>query len=277
MRQIIAALLGASALSIASVPGTRAADIPVSAPAAVKAPAAVVAGAYNWTSFYAGLNVGGAWSHANVDSSTIYAPPADWFGSPSNVAQFNAVGAQRDKASGFTGGAQAGFNWQAGNFVTGLETDFQYFHQHGVGTASGILPTSGNLAFTISQSFSTDWLWTLRPRLGVAANNWLFYATGGLALTKLKANWQFMDAANESEFTSLSKTRTGWTVGGGVEYALSNAWSLKAEYLYLNFGDAQITTNNILDGASPVPRQPVFHSVSLASNIVRVGLNYQFH
>jgi len=259
-----------AALAAASTNSAEAADM------AIKArPMTPLADVYSWTGFYVGVNAGGAWGRADTASSTIFAPPADYFASAINVAQFNLVGAQRDRTSGFIGGAQAGYNWQTGNIVAGIETDFQYFHQAGSGSAAGILPTIP-ATFTISQSFSTNWLWTLRPRLGLAANNWLFYATGGLALTNLKANWRFIDNFNDVETTSLSKTMVGWAVGGGAEYAFSSAWSLKAEYLYLNFGNAQITTSNILDsGFSPVPRQPISHNISLTSNVVRIGLNYK--
>jgi outer membrane immunogenic protein len=132
------------------------------------------------------------------------------------------------------------------------------------------------IPFTISHSTSTDWLWTLRPRVGFAANNWLLYATGGVAVANVKANWQYADDLANTESASLSKTKVGWTVGGGVEYALSQAWSVKAEYLYVDLGDEQITTHNLNAGVFPLPNQPVFHSVSMKSNIVRAGLNYKF-
>jgi outer membrane immunogenic protein len=267
MRRVFVAF---AALVAASASSAKAADM------AVKArPMAAAAEVYSWTGFYVGVSAGGAWSRANTASSTIFAPPADYFGSPINVAQFNLVGAQRDTANGFTGGGQAGYNWQAGNIVAGIETDFQYFHLAGGGSATGTLPTIPG-TFMISQSFSTNWLWTFRPRVGLAANNWLFYATGGLALTNTKANWRFLDNFGDVETTSLSKTLVGWAVGGGAEYAFSGGWSLKAEYLYLNFGNAQITTSNILDsGFFPVPRQPIAHNISLTSNVVRIGLNYK--
>ena len=187
------------------------------------------------------------------------------------------MGAQRGNASGFTGGGQVGFNWQAGNTVLGLETDFQSFRQNSRSTATGLFPDYCPLPFTISHSTSTDWLWTLRPRVGFAANNWLVYATGGVAVANVKANWQYTDDFANTESASLSKTKVGWTVGAGVEYAISQAWSVKAEYLYVDLGDEQITTHNLLNaGVDPIPGQPFFHSVSLKSNIVRAGLNYKF-
>ena len=265
-------------LMAASLSGPSfAADLPAHMPA--KAPYS--APPLNWSGFYIGLNAGGAWSRADLGTSTIFDPAngADYFGDAASTNLFNSVGNQRAKASGFIGGAQAGFNWQVDNFVAGLETDFQSFHQSGSSTVTAIYPTGGaaGVPFTISHSFSTDWLWTLRPRLGFAANSWLIYATGGLAVTKLKGNSLFVDGFADTEAASISTTKTGWTVGGGVEYALLNGWSLKAEYLHLDFGTEEITTHNLFDsGTFPVPRQPFTHGVKLTSDIARVGLNYNF-
>jgi outer membrane immunogenic protein len=254
-----------------------AADLPAQMPA--KAPYS--APSVNWSGFYIGLNAGGAWSRADLGTSTIFDPAngAGYFGDVASTNLFNSVGNQRANASGFIGGAQAGFNWQLDNFVAGLETDFQSFHQSGSSKATAIYPTGGaaGAPFTISQSFSTDWLWTLRPRVGFAANSALIYATGGLAVTRLKSNSLFVDGFADTEAASMSATKTGWTVGGGVEYALLNGWSLKGEYLHLDFGTEGITTHNLLDsGTFPVPGQPFTHTVKLTSDIARVGLNYNF-
>jgi outer membrane immunogenic protein len=232
---------------------------------------------FNWTGFYVGLNAGGFGGNANANTSTSCTPAGCFFGDATNTNFFNSVGSQRDNPSGFIGGGQVGFNWQSGNLVAGLETDFQSFKQNGRGSVTGIVPSGpvAGLPFTISQSFSTDWLWTLRPRLGVAANNWLFYATGGLAVTEVNANWLYSDPFNDSEAASISRMRTGWAIGAGVEYAVLNGWSFKAEYLHLDFGTTQITTNNLLDSGVPDLGQPFLHSISLTSEVFRVGVNYR--
>ena len=233
----------------------------------------------SWSGWYIGLNAGGASSQADLGTSTIFDPAhgAGYFGSATDTALFNAAGAQRNKPNGFTGGVQAGFNWQAGNFLAGIESDFQSFKQAGGNSTTAFYTNPGiaGTPFTIAQSFSTDWLWTLRPRVGLTAGNWLFYGTGGVALTNLKANWLFIDRFADTEAASLSKTKTGWAVGAGVEYALTSGWSIKAEYLHLDFGSQQITTTNLLDGGTfPVPGQPFSHSVKLTSDIARAGVNY---
>src|SRR5262245_61711530 len=108
---------GLAFIALLAVAPAQAADLGVR----VQPPA--LAPAYNWSGFYAGLNAGGAWGHSNTGTATVNDPPlADYFGS-ANTALINAAGAQRGNASGFTGGGQVGFNWQAGNTVLGLETD----------------------------------------------------------------------------------------------------------------------------------------------------------
>jgi outer membrane immunogenic protein len=281
MRQIISALLGAIALSIACVPGVLAADMPMKAP--------VAAPYNNWTGFYVGLNAGGGWGHSNDPTS---APTTGYFSAASTTA-VNYAGAQSTNTSGFTGGLQAGYNWQWANIVAGIEADFDYFGQKGSSSTSGVYPGSllTSSSFTINSSVSTNWLFTARPRLGmVVANNWLFYGTGGLAVTQVKANWSFTDNCNTgvcsvgtfspptSESTSASATKAGWVVGGGVESALPGKLSLGVEYLYVNFGSISATNSNFTSG-TPAPggqTQAFNHSADLTVNIVRVRLNKQF-
>jgi outer membrane immunogenic protein len=244
-------------------------------PSYLNAPA--VAQAYTWNGFYVGLNAGGFLSSANANTSTTCTVAQCYLINPNTTNLFNSVGSQRDNPSGFIGGAQAGFNWQFSNLVAGLETDFQSFRQVGSGSATAIYPTLAPAAFTVSQSFSTNWLWTLRPRIGIASNNWLFYATGGVAVTAVNARWSFLDVFADTENASISRTRAGWTVGGGAEYALAHGWSLKAEYLHLDFGNLQTTSSNLLDsGVIPVPGQLFLHSISLRSDIFRLGENHSF-
>jgi outer membrane immunogenic protein len=108
------------------------------------------------------------------------------------------------------------------------------------GTYISVLTTS----FTVNQSVKTDWLFTARPRLGWANNNWLWYATGGLAVTELKYGNTFTDTYSPAfETGSISKTKVGWTVGGGGEFALSNNWTVRAEYLYVDFGGVSSAGN----------------------------------
>jgi hypothetical protein len=142
--------------------------------------------------------------------------------------------------------------------------------EHGTGT--GVLTTGDT--FAITNSVKTSWLATVRPRVGVAIDRSLLYVTGGLAVTNISYTQTYADtlfAAVGS--SSASQTKSGWTIGAGWEYAFTNNWSAKIEYLY-----AQFSSLDAIGGiVSTTGGTNVLHgSVDLRENIVRVGLNYRF-
>jgi outer membrane immunogenic protein len=100
---------------------------------------------------------------------------------------------------------------------------------------------------------------TARGRLGIAADRWLPYVTGGLAVGDIKATVPGLNG--------IDKTNAGWTAGGGLEFALSGNWTAKAEYLYVDLGHA---------GCSVDCGLPSGNNVGLTTNVVRGGLNYRF-
>jgi len=142
------------------------------------------------------------------------------------------------KPSGFAGGGQAGYNWQSGQFVLGGETDIQY---------------SGADDTFAPYKFSNPWFGTLRGRAGIALNNILLYATGGLAYGQLRG-----------ELSGLSETRTltGWAGGLGMEVGFTPNWSAKVEYLYMDLGSRAYSITGADNG--------------LQANMVRFGVNYHF-
>jgi outer membrane immunogenic protein len=242
-----------------------------------KAP--IMAPIYNWTGFYVGVNAGGAWNKSNATTDTVFSPIG--YFAPTSVPAIGIVGNQNINRSGFTGGLTAGYNWQASNFVVGIESDFNYFGVKGSTSATALYPCCAPSTFTVNSSVSSDWLFTLRGRAGVLVTPaLLLYGTGGLAVANVKANYLFTDTfstANES--ASISSTRYGWTAGVGGEYALMNGWSLKAEYLYVDLGRMSTTSTNLTGFgglAVPFPANVFTHTVDLRSNIGRVGLNYKF-
>lgn len=187
--------------------------------------------------------------------------------------------------TGFTGGVQAGHNWQTGAFVYGLEADFGAFNiqasrQSNVTYTTISVPpgsfSSPRATATIRSTADTDWLLTARARAGWTVSNLLLYATGGLAVTNLRGSHTYTD---NSIFAlagnwSASATKVGWTVGGGLEWAVTQKWSIKAEYLYAKFGSVN---------ASGLIRAPGFGysdaintSVDLAAHMARVGANFRF-
>ncbi len=252
-----------------------AADLPSAkeAPAYVPPPPIL-----SWTGFYVGVNAGGAWGNLDPRTSTVYSD--EGYFAETSAAAVNAVGQPAGRASGFTGGGQIGYNWQLNSLVVGLESDFDYLHAHANESGSAVYPDYAPSVFNVSSSSTVDWLWTLRPRLGfLVVPNLLVYATGGLALSEVHSGFQFTDDySGASAAGSLSGTRIGWTVGGGVEYALTQNWSIKAEYLYADLGRRTTTTDNLIayGGEYSFPASAFTHSVDPRINIARVGVNYKF-
>jgi outer membrane immunogenic protein len=265
-------LLFGAAAAVALFVGAPAlaADLPMKAPIMAPAPA------FSWTGWYAGLNAGGAWGHTDLSTATVFSPTG-YFATTSPPA-INAVGAQSVNRSGFTGGGQVGYNWQSGMAVFGLEADFDYLGLKGSASGSALYPCCAPTGFTVSSSFSTNWLLTFRPRVGFTADHWLFYVTGGLAVAQVKANFNFTDTfAAATESAAISNTKAGWTAGVGAEYALMGPWSLKVEYLHVDLGSVSATSTNLAAFTPPIPfpTNVYTHSASVRSDIVRVGFNFR--
>jgi outer membrane immunogenic protein len=247
---------------------------------------------YSWTGFYVGANLGGAWgrfgSSTAVDCNVpSFTPPSTFSylcntGFPGDAALVSAAGSGRFDASGFTGGLQAGYNWQIANVVVGLESDFGAFRLDGSRQASGTLVQIWTgTPFTVTNAASTDWLFTFRGRVGVAAvPNLLTYVTGGLAVTRIATATSYVD--DNTTFLGPvagsyggSAVKTGYTVGVGAEYALANNWTVKAEYLYLNFGSV-FANGTIRDRLGQGYSQALSTRADLTANIARLGVNRKF-
>ena len=273
-------LLGGAALPAFIVGPAMAADLPVKAPA----PAAVTR-VYDWTGLYVGLNAGGAWGRSalNTSASCTLPPGATFlvFGC-STVPVVDAAGTGSMSKAAFVGGGQIGYNLQSNSAVFGVEVDFNSFHiknsRQGTGNYAPPFPPT---AFTLSSSVNTNWLFTARGRVGWAFNNLLPYVTGGLAVTDLSASNSFQDnccsgpgPGPASGAWSASKTKVGWTVGGGLEWAFAQNWSAKVEYLYVHFDS--IGASGLIIAGGPAYASAISTSTDLTANIARAGINYKF-
>ena len=205
MRIRIAGVL-AAAVSLCASQSVFAADLPSSA-------------GYNWTGFYFGGNAGYAWGHSDVSSS--FSCPSDAGCSVSNVqnlANITSAATGSLSPTGFTGGVQAGYNWQFDATVFGLEADFNAFDLNSSRSVAVPSVTTSSI-FNPTTTVDTNWLFTLRGRLGhTVAPTVLLYATGGLAMTDLQVSNSYTTASNPSNTasgaSSHSFTRVGLTVGG---------------------------------------------------------------
>ncbi|HEX2654757.1 MAG TPA: outer membrane protein [Xanthobacteraceae bacterium] len=198
--------------------------------------------------------------HAGAQAADMRAPmykaPAaaapmvfNWTGIYAGVNLGGAWTSGDSDFSGVVGGGQIGGNYQINNIVLGVEADIQGSSQKGTET-SGI----------VTLSAKTPWFATVRGRIGLAWDRWMVYGTGGWAGTEVKLDTTITGFGTASE----SSTKSGWTAGGGVEWAFWDRWSAKAEYLYIDTGNHTFAPFNI----------PV--SSHLKNNVFRLGVNYHF-
>lgn len=180
---------------------------------------------YDWTGVYIGINGGYAWGTSDWSVPVTSTSPAGWLV-----------------------GGTLGFNYQIGTFVLGLEGDYDWANING----------STVCAAPFTCGTSSKYLATARGRFGIAFDRWLPFVTGGVAFSEINANGTIAAAA-------VSQQRTGWTFGGGLEYAFLPNWTVKAEYLYVDLGNFD-----------PGFAAPLVSSVSLKESVVRAGINYKF-
>lgn len=242
--------------------------------------------AFSWSGFYVGVNAGMAWGSAHAGTSAVCndtdaTPPTGEncpFG-PDALPILGAAGTGTMSDRGFLGGAQVGVNLQKGSAVFGLEVDVQSFKLAASRAGSRPDPNDAANVITVTTAFDTDWLVTARSRLGwLVSPNALIYATGGVAATDLSVKNSLTSSVSLAEGVGSSNGRAvGWTVGGGAELALGGNWSLRGEYLYLDFG--KVTANaQVSDPGHPAAGSTnnMASSVDLTAHIVRAGLNYKF-
>jgi outer membrane immunogenic protein len=214
---------------------TMAADLSRRPPVHTKAP--MMAPGYNWSGPYIGINGGGGWGASRFDFSGLGTTTGDF------------------STSGGLVGGTIGVNWQTLNLVFSVEGD---------GDWANIKGSSACPVATFTCATSESWLATARARLGMAANEWLFYVTGGGAFGDAQ-----IGVTGPVTFGGQSVNRAGWTVGGGTEYGFAPSWTLKAEYLHVDLGTS----------GCAIPNCSTFSvaNVPLRTKIVRAGLNYRFN
>jgi outer membrane immunogenic protein len=253
------------ALSVLALAGAAsAADMPLKAPLVAPPPA------FSWTGCYIGGN--GGW--IGNDSRLTTSPP-DFVAVPAALRAASTYSYRFDN-SGFAGGVSYGCNRQYGQFVVGLDSDFDFTSLNQTLNASHplvVIPAVGTVgAYNEQLTQKLSWFSTTRVRLGWAHDHWMIFAAGGLASGHIKSSYVLSDPTGVfvSATGSADKTRYGWTVGGGVEYALSNDWFLRAEYLYIDLGKFDYLSSNGAPGG-------VWNTeVDTRVHVARMALTYRF-
>jgi outer membrane immunogenic protein len=231
-------LIAAAAVTALSTGTAFAADM--AARPYTKAPVAV-APIYNWTGFYVGAQVGGAWSDNKWDNVTL-----------------TGERVSHDKSS-VVGGGHIGYNWQFNQFVLGVEAEVN---------GTDLNATSVSIVNpTVTYGTKIEWYGTVVGRLGFAFNNFLVYGTGGVAFADIKTSGVFTGVDSFGN----SSTRTGWTAGGGIAYQITPNWIAGVDYKHIEFdtyGQTGITNTLLLP----------YTQAGIASKIdqVTARLSYKF-
>jgi len=271
----------AAAMTVAGAFAAQAADLPTrkEAPAPIFVPPP-----FTWTGFYIGGNAGGIWSSGGNSNTTLYTagiPFANF--ALASVFPLSSLGSSN---SGFIGGGQAGYNYQWGSWVLGVETDFDgtdLSRSRNLIGPTFVEPIFGrNDFFTANGKISLDWLGSTRARVGWVAtpdNRLLIYGTGGVAYGSGSAHLNIYDALLGWGWNtnSNSKERSGWTIGGGVEYAWTNNITFGAEYLYYDLGNKYITTVPSIAASNVFgPYTYTSTKINFDGSVIRARINYKF-
>jgi outer membrane immunogenic protein len=288
MRRLSLAIIAAVS-TVALTQVASAADLPRKAPAFTPPPPPV----YSWTGFYIGANIGGGWGSRDVD----YLPNDPATASFSAIPGFGLPPSVSFRSSGVIGGLQLGYNWQFNrNWLVGLETDFDWSGIKGSGSSAALI--SGIVPYSTSADERIQWFGTLRARLGyLPVENLLAYVTGGFAYGRVDRNSSYFNNSNNvfigngapspvsfqcnpfsTCFTGSSNdVATGWTLGGGLEYAFWQKWTIKVEYLYVSLSSksfAEFASGVFNLGDAPASYNANFNRTNF--NVARVGVNYRF-
>jgi outer membrane immunogenic protein len=261
---VLVVCLVAATLALASRSTTA-----VAADMLMNAPGAPV---YQWSGCYLGGNIGGGASGTNFTS--MVDPGTHLVGG--DAASVGADGSGSGDDSSFLGGGQAGCNLQSGFVVFGLEGEFDYFQSNPQFSNNTNTLGDGVTPFTVSQSLTTDFLATVRPRIGIAANRNLAYVTGGVAFTRASYTESYVDGAvpaGNGSASSGSKSLVGWTAGAGWDYALADHWILGFEYLFASFPTTS-ALGAITDAGGGA--NTAHGSADLVIQVARAGVNFKF-
>jgi outer membrane immunogenic protein len=277
---IVAALLAGPAF---------AADMPLKAP---PPPAG-----FSWDGCYIGGNVGWAGDRPTADLN----PTGTYLTAAGALAPPNAAGtgalpgdlaavtnSLSTTGSGVDGGVEVGCNKQFGQWVVGVEGDFDGTSLRDTLSAAFGPVISANPAFTVSShtdnvSVQADWYSTFRARFGFASDRWLVYGTGGFAVANLNSSTNVTFGsngtspvyANAVHLGSSSQLAAGGAIGGGVEYAFNDHWTAKVEYLFIAL-DTRGYNSPLVAPAGVAAGYAWNTTLSEQIQTVRFGVNYKF-
>jgi outer membrane immunogenic protein len=266
MKRFVFAVLALSVITLVNSPVRAGSDYGSDKKAVVTQTAPSL---YNWTGFYIGAQ--GGYTYGRFDPDLRLG--GDWSTFPEDRAELSSRGSEALDANGGNLGGVLGYNYQMDHWVFGLEASGSYLwlrNSRDVGTFT--VPASEN-TYNVSTSFKTHYLTTVAPRIGYAWGRFLPYVTGGLALGDLDFSQQ-IDEHNVffREGGNHSQTNAGWMVGGGLQYGITDHWSVRAQYEFIDLGHVDFDTK----GTAPFHDFTGNSKASLMEHNATAALMYKF-
>jgi outer membrane immunogenic protein len=262
-------------LSSVALLGLTAGAVAADLPARRAAPAPFVAvPVFTWTGFYVGVNAGYGFNSNNNDN---YGYP--FFGAPTAFNPFFYGNGNNGSDGGFVGGGQVGYNYQFGSLVVGVEADLQYADLGG--------RNNGYYGFYGDNGGSDGYFGTVRARIGVAFDRVLVYATGGFAYGDVNSGnngygypgFGTVGFPFGYGYGRRDETNTGYAVGGGIEYAVTNNITVRLEGLYVNLDNGN-NNNDYPYFLGTTAFNPFFYGDNRKNDnefgVVRAAVNFKF-
>lgn len=244
---------------------------------------------YNWTGFYVGGHVGGGWQALNIADPSAFSVLTNCCFVLGDMNNPSAI--STGTSGSFLGGAQAGWMYQIGRLVTGIDVDFTGTNIKGSGSSTASPLAAGYFA-NDSYSVRTNWTATSTADIGIADGLWMVYTKAGVAWADNTYGVSINGAGSNfgapvpfSFAGSTTQIIPGWTVGLGVKWALNSDWFINAEYDFLSFGTQVPHVSGAFSAtpasppfgvATPVGPGATFDPMfSQTISEVKIGLNYK--
>lgn len=227
-----------------------------------------------WSGPYGGIYAGGMVSYAG--GSVQLTPGNSSFTSGATQDGIDADGYKSVASLMPEAGGQLGYNYLQNQTLFGGELSFGYFNPKETKVITSNLAGFPSRNYVANARIDSDWLLTLRPKIGYALGRVLIEGSGGLALADLTVQEYYSDnyQGGRSVFGKTSTIKVGWTAGTAVSYALDETWSVKGEYLFTSFG-AIYATGPVVDRQT-VTTGVMSQSYAVGSHSLKLALNYRF-
>ncbi len=249
-------------------------------------PASVLATGLTWQGPYVGAYLGGGFGNNHVSTNAGSVTGTSYFTTSADINAVTNAGTWTKDPSTVIAGIQAGHDWVWKQMVYGVALDYSALPLSSSSTTNNIYPDNPN-QYSVDTSMQTNWLFTLRGRLGyqtmlLPLPNFI-YLTGGMAMANLKVKNGFTDNAAlvGAGNSSTSQNQIGWTAGAGIEIATLDHLSVELEYLYVSVPSIK-TPGSIsnTEGGFGIPAQsltnPFSTTANFHANLFKIGLNYRF-